>query len=58
MTKKDYELIAYCVRETRLRHTSDDAEAALDEVAHTLADSLALENERFDRVRFLAACGA
>lgn len=56
MTKKDYKLIAESVKETH--HLSGAAALnALERLANRLADKLAVENSRFDRTRFLAACG-
>lgn len=63
MTRKDYELIAAALRDTR--DLTDWAEphglAELNGVARaaqTLADRLHSTNPRFDRARFLKACGA
>lgn len=62
MTRKDYVAIAAAVRDS-LEHqaiTIDYREgwnAAASSIAHRLADTLALGNERFDRERFLRACG-
>ena len=58
MTKKDYELIAAAVRENAALTRRDDAfKAAVADVAGSLAVALASDNPRFDRARFLAACG-
>jgi len=54
MTKKDYELIANAIYKAVI----DDGN--MDEirvVASHLANSLQLENNKFDRTRFLQACG-
>jgi hypothetical protein len=62
MTKKDYILIAAVLAKRGCHIAQDPAfregwHAALSAYAHALADALASENPRFDRARFLAACG-
>lgn len=61
MTKKDFELIARAVLDSRpLGATPQYAEWAngqCDMTAERLADALATTNPKFDRARFLAACG-
>lgn len=62
MTRKDYELIARAFTLARPiappRNSSlRAAHYTLDAVARHLADALAFDNPRFDRGRFLAACG-
>lgn len=52
MTKKDYVLIAQAVAEVGSRGYGD-----IGPVAHQIADALATDNPRFDRERFLKACG-
>jgi hypothetical protein len=56
MTHKDYVLIA-----AALKSSSEDGAFSIDEmvrnIAHRLAESLALDNPRFDRGRFLKAAG-
>jgi hypothetical protein len=47
MTRKDYVLIAKAIQES----------ADKVEIAHALAAILGADNPRFDRARFLAACG-
>jgi hypothetical protein len=58
MTRKDYVLIAAALRES---HIYDEHEAtALNQHAFTarcLSAALAKDNPRFDRERFLTACG-
>jgi hypothetical protein len=54
MTKKDYKLIADAIREVQA-YPSDAY--AMRKLAQTLSDKLAQENPRFDRAKFLAACG-
>jgi hypothetical protein len=62
LTTPHFELIAYAVRASRI----DDGRAALLDrryaeqsalTAKFLADALATTNPRFDRAKFLAACG-
>lgn len=58
MTRKDYVIIA----ETLSNLMSDfnnggDDTVSLTLVAHELAEALASDNVRFDRSRFLTACG-
>ena len=58
MTRKDYVLIA----DTLVNLMSDfnncgDDSVSLSLVAEELADTLAKDNPRFDRARFLTACG-
>lgn len=64
MSRKDYELIAEAISITRdnIRHNQMPARQSAslygaDETSRTLADSIALKNPRFNRQRFLAACG-
>ena len=64
MTRKDFELIAAAIR-TRVPSLSARTNAAMDagafqacgDIARRLADTLASTNPRFDRARFLRACG-
>jgi len=61
MTKKDYKLIASAFSE-RLSlagkiQNKKSRETHYKELAQTLAEKLATENPRFDRQRFLSACG-
>jgi hypothetical protein len=56
MTRKDYELIAKSIRVDR--ETLDKAgQEAADVITLGLADQLLSMNHRFDRLRFLEACG-
>lgn len=70
MSKKDYELIAAEVRfsmkptcpyeytdHARTVGFYDGRQAALQEFANNLAQELGRDNPRFDRARFLKACG-
>jgi hypothetical protein len=60
MTKKDYIAVAKILKDAR-----EDAETAVNREARSQTDQIALmlselfaqENPRFDRVRFLKACG-
>jgi hypothetical protein len=54
MSRKHYVAIAAAIADVR-RFTKDPAALAL--VANRLADVLALDNDKFDRSRFLCACG-
>jgi hypothetical protein len=61
MTRKDYELVAQAISRTtehdpQDEHTAEGWHAATSAVAHRLADALASDNPRFNRVRFLRAC--
>ena len=51
MTRKHFEAIARAIRDLAV-----DA-GAREEVAHRIADVLSGTNPRFDRERFLEACG-
>ena len=53
MTKKDFELIAAAVKEI----TADNYKQTREDKAGLFADALALTNPRFDRAKFLTACG-
>ena len=56
MTRKDYELIAKSIRVDR--ELLDQAgKRAADVITVGLADQLLAMNHRFDRLRFLEACG-
>ena len=62
MTRKDYVLIAAALRDTLLINCPSaeylaGAEAASYSAASRVADALSRENPRFDRARFLQACG-
>lgn len=67
MTRRDFELIAATIRDSRSAapEGSEHADtwfagfrAAHTELAHDFADELVATNPRFDRERFLRACGA
>jgi hypothetical protein len=53
MTRKDYVMIADVIK--NLDEVID--EYALEVLADNMADSLESDNPRFDRARFLSACG-
>jgi len=53
MTRKDYVMIAEVIK--NLDEVID--EYALEVLADNMADSLESDNPRFDRDRFLSACG-
>jgi hypothetical protein len=58
--RKDFEAIARAVNDARIVAPSADIRASAstaDYIAKELASVLAGSNERFDRARFLAACG-
>lgn len=60
MTRKDYELIAEGIRNTRAKADFQGKagdEETLAEVSRSLAQLLKFENVRFDEDRFLKACG-
>lgn len=62
MTRKDYELIAAALRMSRVGNLAGNENRALynngvDNAATNVADALASDNPRFDRERFLSACG-
>lgn len=72
MTKKDYELIAFAIR-AQINGTNQEIREfggeqakeyglfnrvnGMKMVAWSIADDLQAENPRFDRVKFLNACG-
>ena len=55
MTKKDYVLIAAALASVKPTHTALRTQWIMD--IEALAARLATTNPRFDRARFLAACG-
>lgn len=66
MTRKDFELIAAALRASRpipkhepyaLDHYELIARDTYSNAANALADALRSTNPRFDRARFLSACG-
>lgn len=64
MTRKDYQAIAYAIAGARVaikaKEPNDSQQDLLDGTSYAadyIADALARDNPRFDRARFLAACG-
>lgn len=70
MTKKTFEMIARAIKAERYADTMINESTgasiksyrlggnhALDDLARRLADEFAHENPRFDRAKFLDACG-
>lgn len=57
MTRKDYILISDALRTVRQANSTTAHGLAIDDAALHLATRLANDNPRFDRARFLAACG-
>ncbi len=59
MTKKDFELIAKAIRDayTAMDEEATDHRDGTRYCAYRLASALAAANPRFDRERFLTACG-
>lgn len=59
MTRKDYRRIARVIADTLASYKADNASprATIYVLASTMAEELALDNPRFDRARFMRACG-
>lgn len=59
MTRKDFVAIAAALKDMHnaLGPLSPRDQQIVYSAACTIADTLALQNARFDRVRFLEACG-
>lgn len=57
MTRKDYELIAAAIKATKPPSHHQAADQQHEWTASTLADALGRDNPRFDRERFIKACG-
>ncbi len=57
MSRKDYEAIAADIARSMDRTLSPHAEAVLRMLARDLAGTFEADNPRFDRDRFLVACG-
>lgn len=55
MTRKDYVLIAAAI--AKMPDFASSLRTAKASAAASLADALASDNARFDRERFLKACG-
>lgn len=56
MTKKDYIAIARAISVSERPNTSETRDS-IDELAKRLCSIFAADNPRFDRARFLKACG-
>jgi xanthine dehydrogenase iron-sulfur cluster and FAD-binding subunit A len=56
-TARDFDAVAAIIDKRWSESMSDEAEAVLVDTACHLADYFASQNERFDRARFLLACG-
>jgi hypothetical protein len=57
MTKTDYELIARPFRQMMREYSEDNDTFIITKLASLLSDELTSENNRFDRNKFLIACG-
>lgn len=57
MTKKDYIAIAAAIREQVDADANKGGHSITRAIADRIADACARDNARFDRGRFLAACG-
>ncbi len=58
MSRKDYIAIAQALKGTKEIHASTlGAASVLHQAADLIADALASENPRFDRQKFISACG-
>lgn len=57
MSRKDYVAIATAIKRARLANTTRGHAAGIDDAAILIAAELQADNPRFDRSRFLNACG-
>ena len=57
MTQRDFELIADVLKTQRDLSILTKVDPTPKMIAHAFADRLATVNPRFDRARFLRACG-
>ena len=58
MTKKHFELIAVVIKDRKERGNGrGERKEVLEALANDFANRLQAENERFDKERFLKACG-
>lgn len=57
MTKKDFELIANAMRSNTYEGMDNLRYAIHSDYCRTLATELSLKHPRFDRDKFLTACG-
>jgi hypothetical protein len=56
MTRKDYVAIAAAIKSSQ-RPATSETEQSIAELAKRLCSVFAADNPRFDRYRFLTACG-
>lgn len=56
MTRKDYVLIAAAIK-SQLGFVPHERDLTIEAVAKAIAAALAQDNPRFDRERFMKACG-
>lgn len=56
MTRKDYVAIAAAIRKEVI-YSGSETTTALKSVADSIADIMKRDNPRFDRSRFIDACG-
>lgn len=57
MTRKDYVAIAEAIAVSRGNGVSDEWNQGVLVTAYNIADVMQADNHRFDRARFLKACG-
>lgn len=57
MTRKDYQLIADVIKTARKVEQGETVLVSVAHLVNTLATDLEIDNPRFDRARFLVACG-
>jgi len=57
MSRKDYEMVATAIRNSANRAVTAHDQAMLRILSREIAGAFAADNARFDRDRFLAACG-
>lgn len=56
MSRKDYRLIAECIRDQRREDARLDDQYILDRLVERLSDALKIDNPRFDQHKFEEAC--
>lgn len=57
MTRKDYVMIAEAIRDAADEAIIPPMREALKTAAEYIGDGMKRDNARFDRTRFMAACG-
>jgi len=58
MTRKDYVIIAETIENVLFTYNMDEVvEEAFSSLADALSDKFAEDNQRFDRDKFVKACG-